>query len=349
MTLRGREFFSQEQRDEFMKILEDEWILGTYYTFSKHDLEIIKKHRTDENRIGFALQLAVLRYPGWSYSYVKSIPKSVVSYIAKQIGTGVVPARKYPQRENTLWVHLKEIREEYGFTTFTDSEYQKTFQYICQLSLENEGTLYLFHSCLNFLRENRIIFPGITTLENLIWEAKTETERKIFDTLENSLSKSQKDKLDALLIPKHELEERNLTPLGWLKIPIGFPSPDTFLKLAEKLEYIRELELSHNLIEHFHPNRVIQIYRMAMRYEPYALREFKEHKRYALLVILLINLSKDLTGVAVFFLGQRIKHMFSLVISRDNIKMNDVIPFLINYSFWSYEKTGSFETRILLK
>lgn len=45
MTLRGREFFSQEQRDEFMKIPEDEWILGTYYTFSKHDLEIIKRHR----------------------------------------------------------------------------------------------------------------------------------------------------------------------------------------------------------------------------------------------------------------------------------------------------------------
>lgn len=37
---------------------------------------------------------------------------------------------------------------------------------------------------------------------------------------------------------------------------------------------------------------------MAMRYEPYAFRDFKENKRYALLTILLINLSKDLIDKA---------------------------------------------------
>ncbi|ERT69896.1 hypothetical protein HMPREF0202_00191 [Cetobacterium somerae ATCC BAA-474] len=103
MSLRGKELFSQEQREMFMKIPEDELSLARYYTFSKYDLEIIQRHRRDENKIGFALQLAVLRYPGWPYSYIKSIPKIVISYIAKQIGTGIVPARRYPQRDNTLW------------------------------------------------------------------------------------------------------------------------------------------------------------------------------------------------------------------------------------------------------
>ncbi|MBE3570027.1 MAG: DUF4158 domain-containing protein [Bacillales bacterium] len=45
-------------------IPEDEWVLGTYYTFSKPDLEIINKQKRDENRLGFAVQLAVLRNPG---------------------------------------------------------------------------------------------------------------------------------------------------------------------------------------------------------------------------------------------------------------------------------------------
>ncbi|MCR6869412.1 DUF4158 domain-containing protein, partial [Bacillus thuringiensis] len=48
-----------------MQISEDEWVLGTYYTFSKRDLEIINKRRREENRLGFAVQLAILRYPGW--------------------------------------------------------------------------------------------------------------------------------------------------------------------------------------------------------------------------------------------------------------------------------------------
>lgn len=35
------------------------------------------------------------------------------------------------------------------------------------------------------------------------------------------------------------------------------------------------------------------------------------------------------TGVAVFFGGKRVKHMLYPMISRDNITLNDVIPFLI--------------------
>lgn len=311
MALRGREFFTQEQKEEFMKIPKDEWVLGTYYTFSKHDLEIIKKHRTDENRIGFALQLAVLRYPGWSYTYVKSIPKSVISYIARQIGTKTLPAKKYPQRENTLWQHLKEIREEYGFASFSETEYQKTFKYIYQQSLENNKTIYLFQECLNFLRQQKIILPGITILENLIWEAKNESEKNLFNKLTDSLSKKQKEKLDTLLTIQPVLSKRNITTLGWLKAPLGFPSPRTFLELAEKLEYIRKLRLTPKLFEHFHPNRLIQIYRMAMRYEPYAFREFKENKRYALLTILLFNLSKDLTDKAFEIHDRQMLTLFS--------------------------------------
>lgn len=60
---RGRELLTPEQRQALMQIPEDEWIVGTYYTFSKRDLDIINKRRREENRLGFAVQLAVLRYP----------------------------------------------------------------------------------------------------------------------------------------------------------------------------------------------------------------------------------------------------------------------------------------------
>lgn len=92
-----------------MQVPEDEWVLGTYYTFSKRDLKIINKRRREENRLGFAVQLAVLRYPGWSYTHTKSIPDSVLHYISKQIGTTPSSLSLYLQRENTLWVVLCSI------------------------------------------------------------------------------------------------------------------------------------------------------------------------------------------------------------------------------------------------
>ncbi|GEK35344.1 hypothetical protein KSI01_28770 [Kurthia sibirica] len=61
-TSRGRELLTDNQRTELMQIPTDEWILGTYYTFSERDLAIILKRRREDNRLGFAVQLAVLRF-----------------------------------------------------------------------------------------------------------------------------------------------------------------------------------------------------------------------------------------------------------------------------------------------
>ncbi len=130
---RGRELLTLEQRQAFMQIPEDEWVLGIYYTFSKRDLDIINKRRREENRLGFAVPLAILRYPGWSYTHIKSIP-----YIVKQIGSTPSSLSLYLQRENTLWVHLKEIRNEYDYVTFTLKAYRITFKHLHQLALEKD-------------------------------------------------------------------------------------------------------------------------------------------------------------------------------------------------------------------
>jgi TnpA family transposase len=78
---RGRELLTPEQRQALMQIPEDEWVLGTYYTFSKRDLEIINKRRREENRLGFAVQLAVLRSRLAIHSYQKHPRFSHTLYI----------------------------------------------------------------------------------------------------------------------------------------------------------------------------------------------------------------------------------------------------------------------------
>jgi TnpA family transposase len=69
-----------------MQIPEDKCVLETYYTFSKPDLEFIDKQMKVEIRLVLAVQLAVLRYPGWPYTSYHKHPDSVIYYISKQIG-----------------------------------------------------------------------------------------------------------------------------------------------------------------------------------------------------------------------------------------------------------------------
>lgn len=294
---RGRELLTPDQRKALLQIPEDEWILGTYYTFSKRDLEIINKRRREENRLGFAVQLAVLRYPGWPYTHIKNIPDSVIHYIAKQIGATATSLSLYPQRENTLWDHLKEIRNEYNFVTFTLKEYRMTFKHLYQLALENGDAIHLLHECIDFVRKSKIILPAFTTLERMVWEVRAMAEKKLFNTVSQSLTNSQKEKLDEVITTQRQ-SESNKTILGWLKEPPGYPSPETFLKVIERLEYIRGLELETVNINHLHRNRLLQLSRLASRYEPYAFRDFQENKRYSILTVYLLQLTQELTDKA---------------------------------------------------
>ncbi|MHC8659672.1 Tn3 family transposase [Bacillus amyloliquefaciens] len=294
---RGRELLTLEQRQDFMQIPEDEWILGTYFTFSKRDLEIVNKRRREENRLGFAVQLAVLRYPGWPYTHIKSIPESVIHYISKQIGATPSSISLYPQRENTLWDHLEELRSEYDFVTFTLREYRIAFKHLHQLAFENGDAIHLLHECIDFLRKNKIILPAITTLERMVWEARAMAEKKLFNTVSQSLTNEQKGKLEEIITSQHP-SESNKTILGWLKEPPGHPSPETFLKVIERLEYIRGMELETVQISHLHRNRLFQLSRLGSRYEPYAFRDFQENKRYSILTVYLLHLTQELTDKA---------------------------------------------------
>ncbi len=294
---RGRELLTPEQRQALMQIPQDEWVLGTYYTFAKRDLEIINKRRREENRLGFAVQLAVLRYPGWPYTHIKNIPDSVIHYISKQIGATPSSLSLYPQRENTLWDHLKEIRSEYAFVNFTLKEYRMTFKHLHQLALENGDAMHLLHECISFLRKSKIILPAFTTLERMVWEARAMAEKKLFYTLSQSLTKEQKEKLEEVITLQHP-SESNKTILGWLKEPPEHPSPETFLKVIERLEYIRGMELETVQISHLHRNRLLQLSRLGSRYEPYAFRDFQENKRYSILTVYLLHLTQELTDKA---------------------------------------------------
>lgn len=112
----------------------------------------------------------------------------------------------YPQRENTLRDHLKEIRNEYGFVTFTLKEYRITFKHLYQLALENGDTIHLLNECVKFLRENKFILPAITTLERMVWEARAMAEKKLFNTISQSLTNEQREKLEEIILRGINLE-----------------------------------------------------------------------------------------------------------------------------------------------
>ena len=293
---RARELLTSEQRLEFMSIPDhiSDYDLGSHFTLSPMDIEIIKRHRRDSNRLGFALQLCVLRFPGCTLSDVHNVPNRVVDYIAKQLDIDSEELKSYAGREQTKHEHLDEIRREFGFRNFTVHDYRQISKFLLQHAMENGNVEYLIHSTLEELRKQKVILPAMTIIERLVWEVRQRAEDKIFKRLVSSLTTEQMAKLDDTL---SQMPETSKTFLAWLRDIPGTNSPESFLKVVEKLEYIRTLRLQIDT-KGIHPNRLRQLSRIGSRYEPHSLRRFDTTKRYAIMITYLLELIQDLTDQA---------------------------------------------------
>ena len=123
-----RELLSPAQRAQFLSLPAEmsEQMLARYYTLSSEDLVRIRRHRRSHNKLGFAVQLAYLRFPGRTWTASEEASPLVVSYIANQLKVNPVGIVQYAtEREATRFEHLAELQKAYGFRQFTARDYRE--------------------------------------------------------------------------------------------------------------------------------------------------------------------------------------------------------------------------------
>jgi TnpA family transposase len=88
---------TEEQRLELTGIPDNirDWKVAKYYTLNDFDISMILQQRKDYNRIGIALQLCCLRYPGWTLTNIRDIPDAIIYYAASQINADAKDIQYY--------------------------------------------------------------------------------------------------------------------------------------------------------------------------------------------------------------------------------------------------------------
>lgn len=107
-------YLTAEQRHELTQIPADlsDREIARYYTFTQKDLDLINQRRRHHNRLGFAVQLAVLRFPGRPLKDLAGVPNRVLAVIADQVHVPASAFSRYGDRDHTPYEHLDEIRRE---------------------------------------------------------------------------------------------------------------------------------------------------------------------------------------------------------------------------------------------
>jgi hypothetical protein len=293
-----REILSPAQRALLFKLPENlsERDLGRHYTLSEGDLDFIGRRRGSQNRLGLAVQLCLLRFPGQGLVVGDLVPQQILSYLGKQIQAQSSDFDLYVNgRAATRSNHYEEIRKHYGFRLFHDGEEVKKElgDWLFTHAMGTDHGLTLVSLLLFEMRARKVIIPAASTVESFVWEICQKAQLKIFRYLIQDLTDEQKYKLDGLT----SIREKKTT-LGWLRKIPQYPCPENVLKIIERLEFIRTLGINPEVQQRVHIGRFRQLAREGRRYSTQHLHGFDSRRRYATLMAFLIEASEDLTDSA---------------------------------------------------
>ena len=86
-----RSILSAAERESLLALPDTKDELIRHYTFSETDLSIIRQRRGPANRLGFAVQLCYLRFPGILLGVDQPPFPPLLTWVADQLKVGVDP------------------------------------------------------------------------------------------------------------------------------------------------------------------------------------------------------------------------------------------------------------------
>ena len=281
-----RHILSERQRHTLLALPTDEPALLRHYTLADDDLEHIRLRRRPHNRLGFALQLCALRYPGRLLAPGEVIPQEVLRFLAAQLGLKADDLLTYASREETRHEHLAVLRRIYGYKSFTGRGACILKDWLdehAELARSNEDLARAF---VDRCRRSRTILPAVSTIERLCAEALVGAERRIEARIASRLDPSMRARLDALLT---ETVDERLTRFVWLRqFEVGSNSAAA-IRLLERLEFLRDMDLSLDVLSDIPAHRVTRLRRQGERYFADGLRDISGDRRLAILAVCVVE------------------------------------------------------------
>jgi TnpA family transposase len=96
-----RTLLTSEQRTRLFGIPTDSAGMAKHYVLSAEDLALIRTKRRSGNRLGFAVQLCLLRHPGHGLGIGEPPPEAMIAFIAHQLGDSPAAFAEYALRDQT--------------------------------------------------------------------------------------------------------------------------------------------------------------------------------------------------------------------------------------------------------
>jgi len=175
-----REILTSSQRMQLLAFPDDEGELIRRYTLTKADLAFVRQHRGDHNRLGIAVQMCSLRFPGRVLGENESTPDRLLNLVANQLGISIIAWDIYAQRDETRREQLLELLSRLGMEQFGIKHYRAISAWLESTALQTTQGIVLIQSAVDELRGRLVVIPSLMVLERLCAEVATRRAKKDF-------------------------------------------------------------------------------------------------------------------------------------------------------------------------
>ncbi len=277
--------------------------------FTKKDTDRIFQCRRQHNRLGFGYQIAFVRLANrFPIQQPFEIVTEILTYVSVQLSIPSTAIGVYSKRQATISDHQDAIRKFLHLSRFAGKKTRETvrkFVFDTACRLEQAGALIA--KTEQYLKEKRILLPSDDTMRRLVATQREEAKQSIYIRIENSLSKENKQPLDALL----ETWESRTSGIQILKQAPGRPSPTAMLRLTKNIDEIQKTGVLDLDLSWLNNNFQRALSRYAKRCTASRLRKLEETHRHAVLVCFLWQTYRDTVDFMVDMYDKLINRIYN--------------------------------------
>ena len=307
-----RDLLSAEERRNLFGVPVECDALARLYTFDRRDLSLIEVRREERNRLGFAVQLALIRHPGLTLAQCAAYPganlEPLVDFIARQLDLPSTVLADYAAREQTMTDHAREIGAALGLRPAVRTDLGMMIEAAASAAWSTDRGAAIVGAVVAALREKAIMLPAPATIERAGIAGRAAARKRVHEALLTGLGPEQLAALDELLMLDPETGFTRLTQLR--TIPSG-PKPDHVREIIDKLGVVRAFGIAQGAGDRVHPDRLRRLAREGRLSPSYLIDRYTSARRRATVVALLIDLEARLTDAAIDMADRLIGAAFS--------------------------------------
>jgi hypothetical protein len=281
--------------------------LVRHFTLSEADLAKNRRCRGDHNRLGNALMLCYLRYPGRPLRAGECPSESLLTFVAEQLKVLPGAFDDYLTSERNRRCHSTDLQDRLRLCPFGPRSAAMLTTWLLPHAIEDDRFLHLAGLILEECRQRRIVLPRPVMLERLCSDARHRARREAYRRLTEGLSAEQRRRLDALT---HRRDGGGQNQLTWLRQMPEAAKPGAMLGLIARLEHLRSVGIEPARGHAIHQARMAQLVREAGRVTVQHVADYERQRRHATLVAVSLDLAASLTDQAIDLFDRLVGAMF---------------------------------------